>query len=80
MAADEVAKRLVNLEEELNEAHEGRIEDLLKQMDAQGRRQDVINENMKSMLSRFEVGGGYPNGADAMMRDFRECFSSAKWL
>ncbi len=68
-----------NLETELEilRLSQRRIKDMLEQMNAQGRRTDAINDNMQSMMSRFEVGGGYPGGADAMMRDFRACFSNS---
>ncbi len=62
--------RLATLEEE----HQLHIDTLHKLMEAQGKRTDAVNDNMQAMMARFEVGGGYPGGSDAMMRDFRACF------
>jgi hypothetical protein len=76
----DIAERVATLESELRlsrQDHERQIADLLKQLDAQGKRTDAVNATMQAMLSRFEVCGGYPGGADAMMRDFRACFMTS---
>ena len=69
---DEYESRVTKMEEE-QQTLQGEIEDLHARF---FNRIDAVNDNMQSMLARFEVGGGvYPGGADVMMRDFRECFS-----
>ena len=50
------------------------IEHMRMRIETQGKRTDHINGSMRTMLSRFEVGGGYPGGVDVMMSDFRACF------
>jgi uncharacterized coiled-coil protein SlyX len=65
--------RVTKLEEEYQKL-QGQIDDLHERLDAQGKRTDAVNDSMRAMLARFEVGGGYPGGVDAMTRDFRACF------
>jgi ATP-dependent Clp protease ATP-binding subunit ClpA len=69
--------RLATLEEEHRRTCQNmqlHIDTLHKLMEAQGKRTDAVTDNMQAMMARFEVGGGYPGGSDAMMSGFRACF------